>query len=42
MNKSFLRKDVLNRMYEIYIDNFSKDGKIVATFEIAWLTMEIS
>ena len=38
MNKSFLRKDVLNRMYEIYIDNFSKDGKIVATFEIAWLT----
>ena len=38
MNKSVLRKDVLNRMYEIYIDNFSKDGKIVATFEIAWLT----
>ena len=38
MNKSILRRDILNRMYEIYIDNFSKNRKIIATFEIAWLT----
>ena len=38
MNKSILRRDILNRMYEIYINNFSRDGKIIATFEIAWLT----
>ena len=39
MNKSTLRKDVLEKMYEIYIDKFSnKEGKINATFEIAWIT----
>ena len=38
MNKSILRRDILNRMYEIYINNFSRNGKIIATFEIAWLT----
>ena len=38
MNKAILRRDILNRMYEIYIDNFSKNRKIIATFEIAWLT----
>ena len=39
MNKSTLRKDVLEKMYEIYIDKFSnKAGKINATFEIAWIT----
>ena len=39
MNKSTLRKDVLEKMYEIYIDKLSnKEGKINATFEIAWIT----
>ena len=39
MNKSTLRKDVLEKMYEIYIDKFSnKEGKINVTFEIAWIT----
>ena len=39
MNKSTLRKDVLEKMYEIYIDKFSnKEGKINATFDIAWIT----
>ena len=39
MNTATLRRDVLNKMYEIYINNFSdKNGKIIATFEIAWIT----
>ena len=39
MSTATLRRDVLNKMYKIYIDNFSdKNGKIIATFEIAWIT----
>ena len=36
--KTFLRKDILERSIEIYNQNFRlKNGKIFATFEIAWV-----
>ena len=36
--KTFFRKDVLERSMEIYKENFSLENqKIFATFEIAWL-----